>query len=70
MSETEKEFMKNLIVANTPGFKFNCSNLPDKCRYCANQLVSFVTDDLIDAEKHSRDNNVAMWISYKELSDV
>ena len=70
MSEVEKEFMKNLVVANMPGFKFNCSDFPLACRYCKEQMISFVTEDLIEAEKHSRENNVAMWISYKELKNI
>lgn len=46
-------------------FVFTCSNRGCKCLNEEMGLY-FTTDDIKEAEKHSRENNSAMWIAKKE----
>ena len=59
------ELIKNVEIASdsTKGYKFSCANTPNPCKDCAEQLVSFITQDIEVAYQHSRRNMVAIWIS-------
>lgn len=59
------EMAKNITTASsdTKGYKFHCSDLPNKCGECGQKLVSLVTQDVEEAYQHSKRNSVAMWIS-------
>ena len=59
------EMLENIQVADskTKGYKFHCAGIPNRCRECSKKLVSFVSQDLDEAYKHSKRNSVAMWIA-------
>lgn len=49
--------------SRTKGYKFHCSDSPNKCADCAESLVLFITQNVEEAYQHSKRNSVAMWIA-------